>query len=52
MAGENVLIVEDEGILAMELKEKLEKLGYLVPGIAASGEEAIELACKVRQIKF
>ena len=31
MTNANVLIVEDEGILAIELKEKLEKLGYNVP---------------------
>lgn len=44
MTGVNVLIVEDEGVLAMELTEKLEKLGYHVPGTASSGEKAIELA--------
>ncbi len=48
MTGANILIVEDEGILAIELKEKLEKLGYKVPAIASTGEEAIELAAKHR----
>ena len=46
MTGANILIVEDEGILAIELKEKLEKLGYNVPAIASTGAEAIELAAK------
>lgn len=43
-----VLIVEDEGILAVGLKKKLERLGYNVPAIASSGEEAIELAARFR----
>ncbi len=37
-----ILIVEDEKILAMGLKNKLEKLGFKVTGMASSGEEAIE----------
>lgn len=46
MAGESILIVEDEGILAIELAEKLERLGYNVAAAASSGEEAIEMAAK------
>ncbi len=46
MAGERILVVEDEGILAIELTEKLEKLGYSVIAVASFGEEAIELAYK------
>ena len=42
----NILIVEDEGILALGLKKKLEKLGYMVLATAASGEEAVELVAK------
>ena len=34
-----ILIVEDESILALGLKKKLENLGYSVTGIAASGNE-------------
>lgn len=37
-----ILIVEDEKILGMGLKKKLEKMGYEVTGIASSGSEAIE----------
>jgi PAS domain S-box-containing protein len=37
----NILIVEDELIVAMELKSRLYDLGYSVCGIVASGEEAI-----------
>jgi len=48
MSEATVLIVEDEGILAIGLKKKLEKLGYYVPAIAYSGNEAIDLAAKCR----
>jgi DNA-binding NarL/FixJ family response regulator len=38
-----VLIVEDEMILALDVKYRLEKLGYNVVGIADNGEDAIKL---------
>jgi len=41
-----VLIVEDERILAIGMKHKLESAGYAVTGIASSGKEAIENAKK------
>ncbi len=40
-----ILIVEEEAIVAADLAGKLRQLGYEVAGIAASGEEAIEMAC-------
>ncbi|HEY9653751.1 MAG TPA: ATP-binding protein [Coleofasciculaceae cyanobacterium] len=39
-----ILVVEDESIIALNLKENLEALGYAVVGIAASGEKAVEKA--------
>ena len=48
MKDKNILIVEDEGILAMDLKDTLEKLGYYVSAVASSGEEAVELAAERR----
>jgi DNA-binding LytR/AlgR family response regulator len=39
----HILIVEDEAILALDLKRKLEKEGYRVVGIAASGTQALAL---------
>lgn len=36
-----ILIVEDEGIVAMDLQFTLEKLGHKVVGVVASGEEAV-----------
>lgn len=41
MNNAQILIVEDEVLIAMGLQNKLEKLGYKVLAIAASGEEAI-----------
>jgi PAS domain S-box-containing protein len=40
-----VLIVEDEAIVAADLAGKLGQLGYEVVATAATGEEAVELAC-------
>ena len=39
-----VMVVEDERIVAFNLKQRLAKLGYEVPGIAASGAEALRMA--------
>ncbi len=41
MSGSQVLVVEDERIVAEDIKERLERSGYVVPAIAASGEEAL-----------
>ena len=46
MEKAQILVVEDEGIVAEGLKTSLERLNYVVPGIASSGEEAIEKAEK------
>jgi CheY-like chemotaxis protein len=37
-----ILIVEDEIIIAIDLKIRLEDLGYHVPGIAINGRDAIK----------
>jgi two-component system cell cycle sensor histidine kinase/response regulator CckA len=34
-----VLIVEDEGITALDIRTRLQKLGYTVTGVCASGED-------------
>ncbi len=36
-----ILLVEDEQIVALELRERLTRLGYQVTGLAASGEAAL-----------
>lgn len=43
-----IMIVEDELIVAQNLEIQLAKLGYVIVGIAASGEEAILLAEKTQ----
>jgi FOG: CheY-like receiver len=48
MPETKILIVEDEKILAMGLKKKLEKLGYGVTDLTSSGAEAIESVKKVQ----
>jgi two-component system, cell cycle sensor histidine kinase and response regulator CckA len=37
----NILVVEDEKIVAADIASTLEGLGYSVPGVVSSGEEAI-----------
>lgn len=44
MANEKILIVEDERIVAEELKLRIKSMGYQVVGIASTGEKAVELA--------
>jgi two-component system, response regulator PdtaR len=41
-------VVDDEAIITMQLEERLSEMGYSVAGMAASGEDAIE---KARRIK-
>lgn len=41
METARILIVEDEAIVAMVIKKRLLSLGYVVSGVAASGDEAI-----------
>ncbi|BDZ68426.1 GGDEF domain-containing response regulator [Methanobacterium ferruginis] len=42
MSEVKILIVEDESIVAMDIKHRAEGLGYLVTAITPSGEEALE----------
>ena len=41
MSKERIYIVEDERIIAIDLQRRLERLGYQICGISASGEEAL-----------
>ena len=43
-----VLVVEDEAIVAMDIQSKLEDLGYSVIALIRSGEEAVQTACQMR----
>lgn len=44
MPNSRILIVEDEAIVAADLKAKLKSLGYEVVGVASRGEQAVALA--------
>lgn len=39
-----ILIVEDENIIALNIKKKLKGFGYAVPAIVSTGEEAVKMA--------
>jgi len=44
----NILIVEDEWIIALDIKRHLSKLGYGVVGTANSAEKALELVAQTK----
>lgn len=48
MEKSNIFIVEDEAIVANDIKETLKSLGYTISGIAKSGEIAVE---KIKELK-
>jgi CheY-like chemotaxis protein len=47
-SGVNVLIVEDESIIALDLSQIVAKCGHSVLGIVGSGEDSIREAGKIR----
>jgi len=46
MVDGRILVVEDEAVTAMDLQSNLIRLGYTVPAVVASGEEAIRAAAE------
>jgi PAS domain S-box-containing protein len=42
-----ILVVEDEGLVAAQIKETLEGLGYTVPAVAATGAAALERLAEI-----
>jgi PAS domain S-box-containing protein len=41
MAKARIMVVEDEGVVALQIREALQGLGYEVPVVALTGEEAV-----------
>ena len=46
MTVTKVLVVEDEGVVALDLQHQLTRLGYMVPAVAATGEDALRLVAE------
>ena len=44
MAGKRILIVEDDGITAMDIRQTVQELGYEPVGLVAYGKDAIKHA--------
>ena len=48
MENTQILVVEDEAIVALDIQSKLRSRGYEVPALASSGKEAVEIADALR----
>lgn len=48
MARTRILVVEDESIVALDIQQRLQRMGYQVVGVAATGEAAIRQAEQAR----
>ena len=47
MKPTRILVVEDEGVVGRDVQNTLVQLGYVVPDVARSGEEALELVKRI-----
>ena len=48
MTQARILVVEDESIVAADIQDRLEALGYEVPATVGWGEKAVEMAGALR----
>ncbi|MEW6755273.1 MAG: response regulator [Candidatus Latescibacterota bacterium] len=48
MAKAKILVVEDEGIVGLDIQSKLRRWGYEVPAPVGTGEEAVQRAAELR----
>lgn len=44
MTDERIMVVEDEKIVALDIRDSLESFGYNVPCMASTGKDAVEMA--------
>ncbi|MFB5650571.1 response regulator [Leptospira wolffii] len=47
MSSAKILIVEDEGLVAQDIRHRLEQMGYPSPVIASTGEDAVDKASRL-----
>ena len=47
MKPTRILVVEDEGVIGRDVQNTLVQLGYVVPDVARTGEEALELVSRI-----
>ena len=47
MGTTRIMVVEDEQIIAMNIAAKLENMGYEVPAMLATGEDAVREAAQI-----
>lgn len=43
-----IMVVDDEAVITLQLEERLTRMGYEVVGSASSGEEAVDMARRLR----
>lgn len=48
MPGKRIMVVEDEGLVALDMQSKLGSMGYEVPAVVASAAEAVAKAGQLR----
>jgi Serine phosphatase RsbU, regulator of sigma subunit len=48
MAKETILVVEDETLVGLELREDLERLGYVVPEVIETGEDVVPAVARLQ----
>ena len=48
MSKETILVVEDEAIEGIEIQETLQKKGYIVPPVIASGDEVLKTVMRYK----
>lgn len=48
MSRESILIVEDEPLVGLEIREDLERLGYSIPEIVSVGEEVFDAVARCK----